>query len=207
MNPNLDKWSEELDDLEIQISLGEEEYIDAFEEQKSKFLQYADGAASAINEQMEKYGVSDKANALVGKLDELRLQLALGKADSKDAFEAQREKLEDKLNNCSSAFDEYKGMAGEKAGEIGDAFKGQLERFRTKLDVYRLHFALGSADAQDEWKEKKKEFQGKISELRQKAEERGAKEVEEAEEKWDAVKDELSEAYEHMKGALKKLFS
>ncbi|MEM7373887.1 MAG: hypothetical protein AAF587_35015 [Bacteroidota bacterium] len=207
MDSNLEKWASELDELEIQISLGEEEYVDAFEEQKSKFLQFAESTADAINQQVEKYGVSEKADSLVGKLDELRLQLALGKADSKDAFEEQREKIEGKLSDCSSAYEEYKQLAGEKADEWGDAFSKQLESFQTKMDVFRLHFALGSADAQEEWKEKKKEFKTQIADLRQKAEKRGEKQVEEAEEKWEEVKDDLSEAYDHMKSALKRLFT
>lgn len=207
MNPNLDKSTEELDDLDIQISLGEEEYVDAFEEQKTKFLAWAKSSAAAINEQVEKYGVNEKADSLKAKFEELQVQLALGKAESKDAFEGQREKLESSMADCTKAFDEYRESAGDKATEMGNKFQGQIEKFQTKLDVFRMHFALGSADAQDEWKEKKKELQAKVAELKAKATKSGEEASEEAGEKWEEVKAEAAEAYENVKSTLKRFFT
>ena len=206
MDSNLEKWTKELDDLDVQISLGEEEYVEAFEEQKSRFLGWINEANASIQGQAEKYGVDEKLNAVKAKFEELQLQLALGKAESKEAFEEQRKKIENTLQNCNQAFDEYKSQAGEKAGDLGEGFQQQLENFRTKLDVYRLHFALGSADAQDELAEKKKELKSRVLEMREKAEKKGEETVGEMEEKWDGVKEELSEAYDHFKGALKRLF-
>jgi hypothetical protein len=203
MNSFLKKWNEELEDLEVNISLGEEEYMEAYETQKANFMAFLDRSAKSIDD----LHLEEKAMPIRTKLDELRVQLALGKAESKEAFEKQQKNLTELMHKAGEAYEEAKTDAGEKSSELANSFKEQAEHFRTKLDMFRLHFHLGSADASDEMKEKKNELQEKVRDLKAKASEKAEEMGDEADDKWDEVKEELGEAYDHMKGALKRLFS
>ena len=87
MNRFLKNFDRELDELEVQISLGEKELEDAFEKGKTNFKSFVDEASKTV----EGLGNTEAATNLRTKLDELRVQLALGRAEGKDAFEAQKD--------------------------------------------------------------------------------------------------------------------
>ena len=64
-------------------SLGEEEIVDAFENQKAKLSGFIDTSREKVNAMAE----SEQATRLKTKLEELQVQLALGKAETRDAYE------------------------------------------------------------------------------------------------------------------------
>ncbi|RMG74813.1 MAG: hypothetical protein D6722_01985 [Bacteroidetes bacterium] len=199
MNKFMEDWSKELDDLDITISLGEEEYVEAFEKQKAKLSHFIEDMTSSL----ENSELGEKTQPLRTKLDELKVQLALGRAETQDAFETQRKNLETKLHEANSAYEKLQERGEQKTGEWARAFKDRAEGFKTRLDLLRLHFSLGVADAHDELESLRSELKDKISGMKKKIEVKG----EEAEDKWDEISEELGEAYEHFKGALKRVFS
>ncbi|MEM7659710.1 MAG: hypothetical protein AAF399_26590 [Bacteroidota bacterium] len=203
MNPFLEKFNEELDDLDISVSLGEEEYVEAFETQKAKFQEQMQKFANGVDE----LKLDEKAAPIRAKFEELMVQLSLGKAETKEAFEKQQSKLNELMHQAGDVVESAKADAGEKYEASSDAMKEQMEKFRTKLDLLRLHFHLGSADASDEMKEQRDELLTRFRDLKQKGKVKADEMGEEADEKWDEVKTELGEAYDHFKGALKRLFS
>ena len=50
MNAFFEKWNEELEDLKIHLSLGEEELAEAFDKQKARFQVYADQLKQKLDE-------------------------------------------------------------------------------------------------------------------------------------------------------------
>ena len=203
MNEFLKKWNDELDDLEVDISLGEDEVIDTFEKHKSSMREYLTGLAGSIDEKVQDLDVKDKANSVKAKLEELQVQLALGRAETRDAYEEQKKNLEQKMQEAKAEYENLKDQGGEKYQHLAGDFGHQVEKFKTRMDVFRLHFALGAADAKDELSEKKEELKGKLAEMKKKIE--ASKEG--AEDKWEDFSDELSESFSHFKGAIKGLFS
>lgn len=197
MDNYLADWNEKLKEIEFHISLGEEEIVDAFENQKAKLFGFIDASREKVNE----LAGSEQATRLKTKLEELQVQLALGKAETRDAYEEQKKKLEKAVHEAKTEFDS--ATSDENMQKLSSDINSQFEKFRTSLDVFKLQFALGSADAREELSEKKEEIKHKIAELRVKAD----KKADEADEVIEEVAEELAEAYQHVKASLKKLFS
>ncbi|MCB0843969.1 MAG: hypothetical protein KDE26_12005 [Bacteroidetes bacterium] len=203
MNEYLKKWNDELDDLHVDFSIDQEEVVEKFEKHKSSMREYLVDLANKIDEKAKGLDVKDKADNVKAKIEELQVQLALGKAESQDAYEEQKKNLDKKLHEAQKEYEKLKSEGDEKLHHLASDFHSQAEKFKTKMDVFRLHFALGTADAKDELAEKKEELKEKLAEMKKKVEENKEK----AEEKWDEFSEELSESYNHFKGAIKNLFS
>ena len=194
MNKYLDDWMKELDDLEVQLDLDEGEIAENFEATKSKFHNWIEDVKGKLD------SLEAEGQNLRGKLDHLRVQLALGKADSRDAFEEQKSKIEHAVEDVSNNFRTWEQKAEDT---VGTHLTDLSEDFKAKLDVLRLQYHLGKADAADELNEKRSELKSKLAELKVKAKQ----EMDEADDKFDAFSEEVSEAYTHIKKALKGLFS
>lgn len=199
MDKFLENWTEELDELEIQLDLGEDEATEAFETQKGKFRELIDKSKASL----EKLGLDEKASHLKAELEHLQVQLALGKAESKDAFEAQKEKMDQALHKAKDRFQGIKSSTDNTYDEVVHTLDKASTDFQTRMDMMRLQMALGKADARDAMEEKKKEIRHKLTEVRTKVKQR----EEAGEEKWESFSEEIGEAYDHFKHALKGLFS
>lgn len=196
MNQYLEDWMQELDELEVQVDLGIEDIGDAFEKQKSALLE----SVEHLQEQVKEHTGADKLRT---KLDELRVQLALGKADSQDAYEAQKEKLEGTLSDMKATLHQFTEDADEKFTSLSDRLKQRATQFETKMDLFKVQYALGKAEAKEEWEEKQKEVREKLHHVRTRIDSNKEK----AEDHWDEFSEEISEAFGHFKKAVKGLFS
>ena len=71
------------------------------------------------------------------------------------------------------------------------------------MELLRLKYTLGKADFEDALEEKRKDLKAKVQHMKAKT-----KSVENEEDsKWEETKEELSEAYDNFKKAIKGLFS
>ena len=80
----LRKAAIELEEFQVQLSLGKATASDKFEELKKELNRFIDENKSKASETKDKIQTT---------LDELRVQLALGKAETLDAFREQKKKL------------------------------------------------------------------------------------------------------------------
>lgn len=183
--------------MEIDLHLEEEEIIHSFENHKDKLRKNIDSFSKSTQDKL-----GETAKGLQTRLDELKVQLALGKAESKEAYEEQRKQLNAALNNVSTEYEKVKSQAGDKMGEIKEELGQQIKKFQSRLDVFRLHFHLGMADAKEEYEEKKKELSRELDKVKNKVEEAEKK----GEDKWEGFGKEMGEAFSHFQGAIKKLF-
>lgn len=202
MNNFFKDWLKELDDLEVDLDMDGISVEDYFEEGKNELKEAMDG----LKERVEKISGGEKSQSLKGKLENLQVQLALGRAEGKDAFEEQKGKLDTAISEIGHKVDEWEDSLEETTDDITAAIKGKTESFRTKLDMMRLHYHLAQADARDELDEKRKALKTKIHETKTKLAAAQEKEGDE-ESNWDEVKEELGESYSHLKSAIKGLFS
>lgn len=194
----MEDWTRELDDLDVHLSLGDDEISEAFESQKTRFKGWVEEASQKV----EGLKMGEKTQGIQQKLDELRLQLALGRAESRDAFEAQRKNLAGSIHQVEVEYQKVKENAGEKAKGLEGSMTEGFDKFRTQLDMFRLHFHLGAAEAREELEEQKAGLKEKVRSMKASI----ADKSDEAEDKWDGIGEELGEAYGHFKSALKKIF-
>ncbi|MEO0898330.1 MAG: hypothetical protein AAFY71_18095 [Bacteroidota bacterium] len=197
MDKELAKWQKEIEDLELDLKLEEADVIEAFEQHKHNLTESVNSFTKHAGEML-----GEGSNLLQGKLDELKVQLALGKAESKDAFEEQRKELDKALHSASEEFEKVKGEAGENVGKLKEEFDEQMNHFKTRLDMFRLHFHLGMAEAKEEYEEKKKDLSQELDKIKEKVD--GAEDK--AENRLEDFGKEMGEAFSHFQKAVKGLF-
>lgn len=186
----LKKATVEIEEFQLQFALGKADAKDVYEDLKRKFnLKMHDlkQTAHKLKDQ-----VSDDADKLKAAFEELQLQLALGKADTKDLFEEQRKSILKALHKIESAIKE-----NETANSYYVKLLEEIEKFKIKLEILRLRFELKKFDVSSELEGRKSEFNKLVNEIRTKMmykESNGKKQVQH-------FKDEISEAYLHLKNA------
>lgn len=104
---------------------------------------------------MERKTVQDYLADAKATVENLHLQLHLGKADAEKAFEQQKEHLRDWAVKMSARVDAAK-----------DLNKEQAERIKAALEELRLQAALGKATTADLLKEQQSELRVRMERLR-----------------------------------------
>ncbi|MGI9330943.1 MAG: hypothetical protein ACR2QB_09545 [Gammaproteobacteria bacterium] len=147
-------------------------HLDALEAQLEatgdEAMQRLESAAKALVESTEalEQQIKPKAEELRSDLQQLRVQLALGRAESKDAYQAQRGKLLRQLEQAESTIDRVgHELAGSAKEELG-RFILVSERLRAELEAAELQFSLGRSEARDALAKGRKELQEKIAKTR-----------------------------------------
>lgn len=199
MNRFLQDFDNELEDLKIVVDLPGDELTEAFEQRKARFKGFVDEAKATVDE----VGESDASQKLRTRLEELQVQLALGRAETRDAFEEQKKKLDQKLHEAQVAYEHWRDAADPNDSDLDRAFQHRAEHFRTQLDLFRVQYHLGLAEAREEWDEFREDLREKVQEMKQFWADRN----QEGERRVEGFNQELTEAYDHLKGAMRKLFS
>jgi hypothetical protein len=160
MKDFVSSWQKRLEEMQVQFSLGKMDASESFEKQKDQLR----AMLVSMKENIEKGTdlAEDKATEMRTKLEELRLQLALGKADGMEAFELQRKKIELAMHEFYQTGKQNFSGNYEKGLEM---FDRQSEAFKTGLDIVKIQYNLAKMDAKEEVEEKKKELNEKIVEL------------------------------------------
>jgi len=188
----IDRWRATAEELRLQLHLGSKELTDKFEEQKQEILKWSQDQAQDLNKD-----ASEAATDLQRKLEELQVQAALGRAETKDAFLDQRKKLNDLLTEANEAAIKLMGNSKNSLRELAEKADTQFDQWQTRLDLFRLQVSLGAMEASDQWNEQKKDLKNSIVNLESKLDEAGTK----SEQSWDQFKNEISEAWKHVKKA------
>lgn len=187
---NLKKAAIELQELRLQAALGKAEARDAFEAAKKACNNYVHDAKAHLEN--AKGPAKEKLTLLRTALETLQVQLALGKAETKEVFESQAKKINKALSEIETFI---------KNNKITDAYYAELqmeiEKFRIKLDILKLQYELKKIGMKEEFEAKKKEFLKDLSGIKKNL----LRKEESAENTWEHFRDEISEAYSHLRKA------
>lgn len=180
---------QELDELTVQLALGKAEAHDKFEEVKLEFRMKVAEFRNQVREMRDMIKPE-----VLQKLDELELKLALGRAESKEVYQEQKQKIKLALANL-----EHEWNQGIHKVDT-DFFIHEAEKFRLKLDILRLRFELKAFQVKDSYRSTtinvKRELEKIATRVQQKLH-MGTR--------YADFKDELSLAYEHLKKAVHEL--
>ena len=133
----------EIDELVLQFALGKAEAKEKFEEVKKELR----SKISEFKKLVENSGGGIVTPELRQKLDELELQLALGMADTADAFEKQRKLIIKTLNSTESALKSWLSTV-----KVPTHVHHDIETFKLKLEIIRLRFQLKKFEITDAFK-------------------------------------------------------
>jgi hypothetical protein len=190
-----DRWKATAEELRLQLHLGSKELSQKFETQKKEILHWSRKAQEDLEDE-----ASQKGQELKTKLEELEVQAALGKAESRDALKNQEEKISKLLHEIGAKSDEFMETSKEKAKSFNEASELQFQKWQTSFDMFRLQMKLGAAETKDQWEEKRKEIKSSLDKLEAKIDEM----KEDGEENFSNFKNEMSKSWSHFKNAFKK---
>ena len=111
------------------------------------------------------------ADKVKQQLDELKLQLALGKMETRDKLDEQREKLSKAVSATKDGLDDLGDKASGKWQDATEAMNTQWKKLRPRLDALKLNMALGAAYAGDELDRRKEQLGTKLGEWKRKLQE------------------------------------
>jgi len=186
------KAQQEIDELVVQFALGKAEGKEKFEEIKRDFR----NKVIEFKKLMETTALNILNPETMQRLTELELQLALGKAESRELFEEQKKKIMKALDELETVIKPLIASA-----KLPDSFSHDVEKFKLKLEIIRLKFQLKKFEIKDAFKDNMAEARRKIEKIntgiRQKMETGSLK--------YSDFRDEMSIAYKHLKKALTDL--
>ena len=189
--------------LEMQLQQTEEQALAKLEVRKKR-----------LNEALEKFksevakakGITEeKKKEMQAQFDDLQVQLALGKAEARDAFEAQKKKIQHSIATLEAAVDRHLDATGhainsslEKAAE---KFIAAAIEYEAEADALEAQLFVKKAEAKAQFEKKKSDLLAQINEFKTKLQ--GKRDI--AKDKASTFEKELSAGISQIKQAFKKL--
>lgn len=142
----LDTLKEEVSDLKQRWAPEAEEAANRFEALKSDFRE----SLAAIEQKLVSVIRPDDVRLveLKQKMDELRLQLALGKAESLEKFEEQQKKIQLQWSILKANLEKI-----PEYNSLQDEVKSAFNEWRVRLEMIKIQFSLGKMELKDNLKE------------------------------------------------------
>lgn len=184
----LKKAAVELEEFRLQVALGKAEARDVYEEAKKIFNAYVHEAKVRLEN--IKGEAKEKSTQLKILLETLQVQLTLGKAESREIFEAQTKKISQVLNELEALIKKNKTIDLHYA-----ELQMEIEKFRIKLEILKLQYELKKIDAHEEFEARKKDFLKNLSGIKANL----LKKEKNLEDKWEHFRDEVSDVYSRLK--------
>lgn len=182
---------QDLDELRLQVKLGETEAVDYIEEKKEELAEFVDQTRDHLKDVKDPEKAKEKAKEARRALDELRLQLKLGRMESSDAYHEQKEKIESALSNTRKKLGDLRNATGDAMSKSRRSFAYRAGAFGAKLELLALGLGSGKIEDDEELGLRQKEVNAALEEWAGRLE--GATDLasEEAHEAWDTLKKKI----------------
>lgn len=188
---NILEAQKEIDELAVQLALGKAEAMEKFEEIKREFRTKVGELKLLLQESPNRLPAD-----LRQKIEELEVQLALGKAESKEMFATQKKKILAAIHHLENEL-----RIGVGKIKTPHYFAHEAEKFRLKLEILRLRFSLKKFEVKDEFREGMSNARREIEKMSKNV--KGT--LHQGREKYADLSDQVSQAYSHLKKAVKNL--
>lgn len=199
----LNQWEGMAEALELQLTLGRAEALQRFDEQREN-LRTATTAMKTRVDAMASLS-DDARNRVQGALEHLQIQLALGRAESRDAYLEQREKLRQAVHSVEEQLAETaeSGSAeiSQKLTEELQTFARAADRLLAELEALELQFEIQAESARNQLTDARHKLTQQIQSFRKQLAEQRAK----AKDRLTQSEAELGEAARHVKEAFGRL--
>lgn len=119
--------------------------MDRFEDLKKRLEASLHNVGNLVEEHLIPHPEELKKIRLT--IDELRLQLVMGKAETLEAFEEQKKQILVRWKLLNAQIEELPGL-----GELKDHVNRQLNEWRVQLEVMKIQYALGRMEWKENWK-------------------------------------------------------
>ncbi|MGB6063916.1 MAG: hypothetical protein WBG50_03850 [Desulfomonilaceae bacterium] len=203
IDTKMDKWEASATAIEAQLQLSKEQAIEELEVRKKRLNETLEGFKSEV---VKAKGLADeKKTEIQARFDELQVQLALGKAEARDAFEVQKKKIQRSIATLETTIDRELDAAGQS---IDESLKKAANKFiaaaiglEADMEALELQFEVKKAGARAQFQHKKGQLIAQINDYKRQLEEK--KQM--ARDKAATFENELSNGMSQIKQAFKKL--
>ncbi len=168
IDKKLDHWEASATALEEQLQQTEEQALAKLEVYKKN-----------LNEALEKFksevakakGITEeKKKELQVQFDDLQVQLALGKAEARDAFEAQRKKIQHSIATLEATVDRHLGSAGkvldDSLAKAADKYVAAAIKYQAAADALEARWFMKKMEAKAQFENKKKDLLAQINQFK-----------------------------------------
>lgn len=196
----LDAWEKQALALEAQLTETKDKAADRLEEQKQQLRGVLARVQAEVEQSKELAGQTRVE--VQTRLEHLRVQLALGKAEARDAFEEQRRTILDALAAFEAIADQKVKGAAFESGKIWEDFVGKANALEAELDAFRIRFEFEKAKQQARFEDKKQELTAKLEGFKKDLQARRQA----VQAKADTFERELASGLDQIRRAFRQLF-
>ncbi|HYB04048.1 MAG TPA: hypothetical protein VED17_06280 [Nitrososphaerales archaeon] len=208
IDKKLDHWEASAKAFEAQLQQTKEQSLAKLEVRKKTLNEALENLKSEVTTMK---GISEKKKKEINaQFDDLQVQLALGKAEARDAYEAQRKKIRHSIATLEAALDRHldirtlpaKPLTCKSLEKATDKFVAAAIEYEAEADALEARFMTIKAEAKTQFDKKKSDLQAQIREFKTKVQgKRGM-----AKEKAATFEKEMSAGISQIKHASKTLF-
>jgi hypothetical protein len=204
IDTKLDKWEAGATAIEAQLQLSKEQAMEELEVRKNRLNETLEGFKSEI---LQAKGLADeKKTEIQARFDELQVQLALGKAEARDAFEAERKRIQRSIATLESTIDRELDAAGQSIDEslkkAANKFIVAAIGFEAQMEALEVQFEVKKAGARAQFEEKREQLIAQIKDYKRQLEEKKRM----AGDKAATFENELSNGMSQIRQAFMRLF-
>jgi len=192
---NINFWKQKADEIRVQLNLGAAEAADKYEKEKKAVKNWIHETEEKIKENGD-----DNLNTLRTKLEELKVQASLGKAEARDEYEEQRKKFNQKLHEAREEAKEVSQKADHKAKSIGEKTSQRLQAWQTQFDIFNIQLHLGAKEASEKWNEQKGKFKSWLDKVDDQLDDVQS----DSKESWESFKTEVGSSWSNLKSKFSK---
>lgn len=191
----LSEWKGMAESLHLQMYLGKVDAEKEFDVQRKKLNEWAEMTSQRVEEAKE---ISEESTLkLKTSLEELRLQAALGRADTEDLLRDQQKNLKQAIDRLQADLEEVFDVTREKGDGLMEEAMLRLQDYQMRFEIFRLQLHLAKAEGEQEWEKRRKEADVRLQEMRADLEKR----AEETSDRWETFSAEMQHAWKHIRKA------
>jgi len=198
LDVRLDELDAKAEAFEAQFESTGEQIAQRLEEGKRRLAESAERVEDAA---VKSAGIAGHgARDLKTAFEHLRVQLALGRAETREALEDQDRKIRHALADIASRLERAEDQFEEDVAMESAAFVRMANRLRAEFEAAEVQFALFRADRRAEAHDAAKAMRGRVRQLRSEIQEAGS----EAAERVQAFETEFAAGLQRIRKAFAK---
>jgi hypothetical protein len=201
VDQSLDRWEAAAQSVEDNIGASGAAMTDRVEQQKTIAGETAERLRQAVARSQQL--PADAKQKITSDIDHLKVQLALGKADARDAVEEQKSKIAQAVRSVEANIDAVDRQIDRVTDEaIENWIRAEIALVQ-EYELAAMKWEHGKAELHDELEAKKQEIRDKVRQFRANLEAKRSQ----ATDKGEVFAAEMSQAFDRIKNAFGNLVS
>ncbi len=199
IDQTLDWWEAAASAMEKNVEATLAAVSERLEAQKKKTAEASEELKQAFERAQQLS--AEARDKIAGDLDHLKVQLALGRAEGRDAVLAQREKIAEAVRRAEKQIDEIGQQADQTIDDaVNEWVRAELE-LRQQFELAASRFESERAEGRAQYEARKQEMLDDLKQFREQLEEKRSAALQ----KGSTFAADMTAAYEQMQAAFRNL--